>query len=92
MQVLGVTLIAAVLVIPAAIARMLTNSFARMLQLATGIGALSGFVGMNLSYHLDIQSGPTIVLVAATVFAVVFVATGITGRRRAAGLVPASGR
>ena len=38
MQVLGVTLIAAALVIPAAVARMLTNSFARMLELATGIG------------------------------------------------------
>jgi manganese/iron transport system permease protein/iron/zinc/copper transport system permease protein len=87
MQVLGVTLIAAALVIPAAIARMLTNSFARMLQLATGIGSACGFVGMNLSYHLDVQSGPAIVLTAASVFAVVFVATGITGRRRAAGIV-----
>jgi manganese/iron transport system permease protein/iron/zinc/copper transport system permease protein len=47
---------------------------------------------MNLSYHLDIQSGPAIVLVAASVFAVVFVATGITGRRRAAGLVAAAAR
>jgi manganese/iron transport system permease protein/iron/zinc/copper transport system permease protein len=87
MQVLGVTLIAAALVIPPAIARMLTNSFARMLGLATAIGAVCGFVGMNLSYHLDVQSGPTIVLVAATLFAAVFFATGITGRRRAAGLV-----
>ena len=86
MQVLGVTLIAAALVIPAAIARMLTNSFARMLQLATAIGSICGFVGMNLSYHLDIQSGPTIVLTAATVFAAVFVVTGATGRRRAAGI------
>ncbi|MEA2207520.1 MAG: manganese transport system permease protein, partial [Blastocatellia bacterium] len=86
MQVLGVTLIAAALVIPAAVARMLTNSFARMLQLATGIGAVCGFVGMNLSYHLDVQSGPTIVLVAATLFAVVFVLTGATGRRRAAAI------
>jgi manganese/iron transport system permease protein/iron/zinc/copper transport system permease protein len=86
MQVLGVTLIAAALVIPAAVARMLTNSFARMLQLATGIGAVCGFAGMNLSYHLDIQSGPTIVLVAATLFALVFVVTGATGRRRAAAI------
>jgi ABC-type Mn2+/Zn2+ transport system permease subunit len=86
MQVLGVTLIAAALVIPAAVARMLTNSFARMLQLATGIGAVCGFVGMNLSYHLDVQSGPTIVLVAATLFAAVFVVTGATGRRRAAAI------
>ena len=58
MQVLGVTLIAATLVIPATVARMLTNSFSRMLFLATGIGAVTGFVGMNLSYHLDVQSGP----------------------------------
>jgi ABC-type Mn2+/Zn2+ transport system permease subunit len=86
MQVLGVTLVAAVLVIPAATARMLTNSFARMLQLATAIGAVGGFVGMNLSYHLDVQSGPTIVLVAATLFAAVFVVTGVTGRRRAAAI------
>jgi manganese/iron transport system permease protein/iron/zinc/copper transport system permease protein len=83
MQVLGVTLIAAVLVIPAAIARMLTNSFARMLQLATGIGAVCGFVGMNLSYHLDVLSGPKILLVAATLFGAAFVATGPLGRRAA---------
>jgi len=87
MQVLGVTLIAATLVIPATVARMLTNSFSRMLFLATGIGALTGFVGMNLSYHLDIQSGPTIVLVGATLFTVVFAATGTRGRRRTAELV-----
>ena len=86
MQVLGVTLVAAALVIPAAVARMLTNSFARMLLLSTAIGAVCGFVGMNLSYHLDVQSGPTIVLVAATLFAAVFVVTGATGRRRAAAI------
>ena len=57
-----------------------------MLVLATVIGAGTGFVGMNASYHLDVQSGPTIVLVAATLFAVVFVATGATGRRRAAAI------
>lgn len=90
MQVLGVTLVAAALVIPPTVARMLTDSFARMLSLATAIGAACGFVGMNLSYHLDVQSGPTIVLVGAGVFAVVFLVTGprrlakATGRRPAA--------
>ncbi len=75
MQVLGVTLIAATLVIPATVARMLTNSFARMLASATAIGAGCGLVGMNLSYHLDVQSGPMIVLVGAGLFAVVYAAT-----------------
>jgi ABC-type Mn2+/Zn2+ transport system permease subunit len=81
MQVLGVTLIAATLVIPATVARMLTNSFPRMLVLATAIGAVSGFVGMNLSYQLDIQSGPSIVLVGAGLFTVVFAATGMRRHR-----------
>lgn len=83
MQVLGVTLIAASLIIPATVARMLTNSFGAMLGLATAIGAATGFVGMNLSYHLDVQSGPTIVLVGAAAFALVFLATGVRGRSRA---------
>ncbi|MDQ3148085.1 MAG: metal ABC transporter permease [Actinomycetota bacterium] len=82
MQVLGVTLIAATLVIPATVARMLTSSFSRMLLLATTIGAVTGFVGMNLSYHLDVQSGPTIVLVGAGLFAVVFLLSGRSARNR----------
>jgi len=86
MKVLGVVLIAAVLVIPAVVARMLTNSFARMLWLSTLIGAVCGFVGMVLSYHLDVSSGATIVLVGASLFTVVFALTGRHGRRRVAGL------
>ena len=83
MTVLGVTLVAATLVIPAVVARMLTDSFGRMLILATVIGALCGFVGMNLSYHLDIPSGPMIVLTGSALFAIVFVATGRRGLHRA---------
>ncbi|HEV2758404.1 MAG TPA: metal ABC transporter permease [Acidimicrobiales bacterium] len=83
MKVLGVVLIAAILVIPSVVARMLTNSFARMLWLSTMIGALCGFVGMAVSYHLDISSGATIVLVGAALFTVVFAVTGPRGRSRA---------
>ena len=86
MKVLGVVLIAAILVIPPVVARMLTNRFARMLWLSTLIGAACGFAGMVLSYHLDVSSGATIVLVGAALFAVVFAVTGSQGRRRAAGL------
>ena len=86
MKVLGVVLIAATLVIPAVVARMLTNSFATMLWLSVAIGAGCGFVGMTASYHLDISSGAAIVLVGATLFGVVFAATGSGGLRRAAAL------
>ena len=88
MQVLGVTLIAATLVIPPVVARMLTNSFSRMLWLSTGIGAAAGFVGMLVSYHLDISSGAAIVLVGAALFVAVFVATGPRGLRRTAAIAP----
>lgn len=81
MNVLGVTLIAASLVVPAVVARMLTDSFSRMLILAGVIGAVSGFVGMNASYHLDVASGPTIVLTSAVFFIVAF-AAGVPLRRR----------
>ena len=86
MKVLGVVLVAAILVIPPVVARMLCDSFARMLWLSAAIGAVCGFVGMNLSYHLDASSGATIVLVGAALFSVVFVGTGSSGRRRAGGL------
>ena len=82
MNVMGVTLIAANLVVPAVVARMLTDSFGRMLGYATAIGAVSGFVGMNASYHLDVASGPTIVLTAALFFIAAY-AGGGTLRRRA---------
>jgi ABC-type Mn2+/Zn2+ transport system permease subunit len=83
MNVMGVTLIAASLVVPAVVARMLTDSFGRMLGLSAVIGAVSGFVGMNASYHLDVASGPTIVLVSASFFIVAF-ALGGRWRHRAA--------
>jgi len=83
MKVIGVVLIAAMLVIPPVAARMLTNSFARMLWLSVAIGATCGLVGMYLSYHLDVSSGATIVLVGATVFGVIFSVTGARGLNRA---------
>ena len=85
MQVLGVTLIAASVVIPAVVARMLTDSFARMLLFATAIGGACGLVGMNVSYQVDVQSGPTIVLTGAALFAVVLVASSLRGARRRVG-------
>lgn len=82
MQVLGVTLIAATLVIPATVARMLTDRFSRMLWLSVATGAACGSTGMLLSYYLDVSSGATIVLVGAALFVVVFLATGRRGLER----------
>ena len=80
-NVVGVTLIAATLVIPSTTARLLTDSFGRMLVLSTVMGALSGLIGMYLSYWLDVSSGATIVLLEAAVFLAVFAGTTLLRRR-----------
>jgi manganese/iron transport system permease protein/iron/zinc/copper transport system permease protein len=85
MNVMGVTLIAAALVVPPAMARMLTDSFSRMLWISIVVGAISGFVGMYLSWFLDIPSGPSIVLVGAGLFLIAYVANGARGARRLRG-------
>ena len=89
MNVLGVTLIAAALVVPAVVARLLTSSFTSMLVIATVVGAITGVVGMNLSYHLDIASGPVIVLVGAALFIAAFILSGVRGRAGLKGLAHA---
>jgi manganese/iron transport system permease protein/iron/zinc/copper transport system permease protein len=71
MQVLGVTLIAATIVIPAATARLLTHSFSTMLVLSTVLGGVTALGGMYLSYYVDIASGASIVLCAALLFVAV---------------------
>lgn len=86
MRVIGTLLISALLVIPAATARMTTNSFSRMLVVSPVIGAASCFVGMNLSYHLDTSAGATIILVAAAAFTAMYLLAGRRARVRVASL------
>ena len=86
MRVIGTLLISALLVIPASVARMTTNSFARMLWISPIIGAVSASLGMYLSYHLDTSASATIILVGTTMFIVVYALTGLRGRSRIAHL------
>jgi manganese/iron transport system permease protein/iron/zinc/copper transport system permease protein len=84
MRVIGTLLISALLVIPASVARMLTNSFSRMLWISPVVGATSAFIGMNLSYHLDTSASATIILVGTLMFIVVYAMSGLRGRSRIA--------
>lgn len=77
MQIMGVTMIAAALVVPAITARLLTDSFNRMVLYSVTIGALCGLFGMYLSYYVDVASGATIVLLQSTIFAAVLAITSL---------------
>lgn len=81
MTVLGVTLIAAMLVIPPVIGRLLTDSFHKMLWISVITGTLCGFVGVYLSYYLDWASGPAVVLTAAVLFAIAYGFSSVKRRR-----------
>ena len=80
MQVMGVTLIAAAIVIPPVTARLLTDDFARFTILSVTIGAVCGFVGLYLSYYVDVSSGANIVLVMAAVFVAALFWTSVRSR------------
>lgn len=85
-RVIGVLLISALLVLPAATARMLTNSFGRMLWLSPVLGSLFGVLGMYASWYADVPSGAVIILSGTAAFAVVYGLVGARGRRRMAHL------
>ena len=88
MQTLGVTLIAAAIVIPPIIARMLTDSFSKMMLMATALGALIAIVGLYVSFLVDVASGASIVLVGSLCFVVSLVVRSLRLRAaKAAGRV-----
>jgi manganese/iron transport system permease protein len=68
LQTVGNILILALIVTPAAAARLLTERLGRMMVISASIGAGSGTVGLYISYHAGSSAGGTIVLTATTVF------------------------
>lgn len=67
-QAVGVALMVAMLVTPAAAAYLLTKRLPVMMILAAVIASASGVIGLYLSYYINVASGPAIVLVATLFF------------------------
>ena len=68
LQTVGVALMVAMLVTPAATAYLLTRRLPTMMVLAAFIGALSGIAGLYLSFYISVASGAAIVLVCTAFF------------------------
>ena len=85
LQAVGIILVVAMLVTPAATAQMLTVRFTRLMAVAAIVGISSAIIGLYLSYWLDVASGATIVLVQTAMFLLALVAgpRGMLARRRA---------
>jgi manganese transport system permease protein len=72
LQVVGVILVVAMLIIPGATAHLLTDRFGRMLVIAPALSAACSVVGIYLSYWLDAASGGLVVLVQGAAFLLVY--------------------
>jgi zinc transport system permease protein len=81
-KVVGVLLMAAMLIIPAAAARPFASMPEHMALIATLIGALSALGGLQLSYRFDTPTGPTIVCLAAVMFVLSSMSEVVLKRRR----------
>lgn len=76
-KVVGVLLIAAMLIVPAAAARPISRTPEAMAVTAGGIGAMSVIAGLQLALVLDTPAGPTIVCTAAITFVVISLASSV---------------
>ncbi|MBS3940570.1 MAG: metal ABC transporter permease [Actinobacteria bacterium] len=81
-RVLGVLLIAAAVVIPGAIGRLVSRSIGTILAVAVGVGVGTAVVGLFASFHLNVPSGPSIVLVGAVAFVLTYGTTAAVSAGR----------
>ncbi|WP_244991202.1 metal ABC transporter permease [Saccharothrix coeruleofusca] len=87
LQVVGVVLVVAMLIIPGSTAHLLTDRLGRMLVIAPALSVCASVVGLYLSYHLNTASGGMVVLVQGAVFLLAYLfgpRHGVLGRRVAA--------
>jgi manganese/iron transport system permease protein len=68
LQTIGNVLVLALIVIPPATARLLTDRLNRMLALSALLGMASGVAGLYFSFHFDTAAGGTVVLTATALF------------------------
>jgi ABC-type Mn2+/Zn2+ transport system permease subunit len=71
---LGIVLVVAMLVAPAATATMLTHRFEHVLLLGAGLAAVASVIGLYISFYLNVASGASTVLVSTTIFLAVLLA------------------
>jgi manganese/iron transport system permease protein len=82
LQAVGIALMLALLITPAATARLLVARLHSMILLSAFLGVTSGVFGFYLSYYLDVPSGPAIVLTMSGVFGVVLLARSLLENAR----------
>jgi ABC-type Mn2+/Zn2+ transport system permease subunit len=81
LQAVGIILVVAMLVTPAATARLVTQRLATMQLLSAALGVAAGVIGLYISFWWNVASGGAVVLTATAIFFAVFAATELRGQR-----------
>jgi manganese/iron transport system permease protein len=84
LKAVGIILVVAMLIAPGATAYLLTDSFERMLVIATAVALTSAALGTLVSFHIDGATGACIVLIQSLFFALAFLFAPKRGILRAA--------
>ena len=77
LQTVGIILVLSMLIIPAAAAKLVTNTFVTSIRVSIVFGVISSITGLYLSYFLNLPSGPSMSLVATAIFVVAFLSNKI---------------
>ncbi|MCE9524134.1 MAG: metal ABC transporter permease [Alphaproteobacteria bacterium] len=78
-QALGTLMAVGVMMLPALAARFWSEDVSHIVVIATAIALVSSFVGLLVSFHFELASGPAIVLVASAVYLISIVAGARSG-------------
>ncbi len=73
LQTVGIILVLSMLIIPAASAKLITNTFIESIKVSIVFGIISSVTGLLFSYHLDLPTGPSMSLVASLIFLLSFI-------------------
>ena len=83
MRVVGVLLVSALMIVPVAIAQLLTRSFARTMHVAMGLGAVLTVTGIWITLFHNLQPGALIVVLGVALYVIVAAVTAARERVRA---------
>ena len=73
LQTVGIILVSSMLIIPAASAKLITNTFTESIKVSIFFGIISSVMGLLFSYHLDLPTGPSMSLFASLMFLLSFI-------------------
>lgn len=88
MRVVGLLLVSALMIIPVAVAQLVTTSFRRTMGVAVGVGVTVCVVGLSITYWQPQSPGATIVILTVLIYALVAALRPLVLRRRRAALDP----